>query len=78
MANYKLEVRKLYGTFRAHFYDDAQGAADETEHSTIEDVVASVKSAAMKLDFDADIVIFRGTAYTSSEALQRQVKNAIY
>ena len=77
MANYKLEVRKQYGTFRAHFYD-AQGTATETEHTTLDEVVAGVKKAAEKLDFDADTVIFRGIAYTSSDALQRQVKISVY
>ncbi len=77
MSNYKLEVRKQYGTFRARFYD-AQGAAAETEHPTLDEVIAGVKKSAAKLDFDTDIVIFRDTAFTSSDALLRQVKIAVY
>ena len=77
MSNYKLEVRKQYGTFKALFHD-VQATAEETDHATLDDVVASVKAAAEKLDFDVDSIIFRGIAYTSGEAVARQVKVAVY
>ena len=76
MPSIKIDIRKQYGAFKAKFYD-ARSSVEEQDFANLKDVLTFMRDNAAELDLDGgDDVVFRGIAYTSISALEREIKGA--